>query len=224
MRRLAVTAVGLLLAVGAELAGAAGTAGSVPDPGRPPKVMPKDLPFTAAVAAVYPDLEGGSRYVTKQAKGVLLRSSEDCVATTQVARADRGTRADFFLAGDLDPFEQGVEDPTVSGFRFLDEEAAGSLLAEVRGFVAACTGEHTGEEDRTVVLTPLEDPDLGDEAVAMTMTVSWPGGGYRLLDVLVRDGLSVARVQVKHPDNDPDLDRALTLAELAVDRLTPGHG
>jgi hypothetical protein len=193
---------------------------------RPPKVTPKDLPFTAAVAGLYPDLEGGSRYLTKQAKGVLLRSTTDCVATTQVARADRGTRADFFLAGGLDPAEQGVQDPTVSGFRFLTEDAAVTLVADVRDYVATCAGAHStgGDEDRTVELTPLQAPDLGDEAVAMAITVTWPGGGRRCVDVLVRDGLSVSRVQVTRTDADPDLGTALELAGLAGDRLAPGAG
>lgn len=196
---------------------------------RPPKVTPKDLPFTAAVAGLYPDLEGGSRYLTKQAKGVLLRSTTDCVATTQVARADRGTRADFFLAGGLDPAEQGFQDPTVSGFRFLTEDAAVTLVADVRDYVATCAGEHStggdgGDEDRSVELTPLQAPDLGDEAVAMAITVTWPGGGRRYVDVLVRDGLSVSRVQVTRNDADPDLGTALELAGLAVDRLVPGAG
>ena len=95
MRRLGVVLVGFSLWL-------PGTLGPATAAERPPKVTPKDLPFTAAVAVIYPDLEGGSRFVTKQAKGVLLRSTEDCVETVQVARADRGTRADFFLAGDLD--------------------------------------------------------------------------------------------------------------------------
>lgn len=191
---------------------------------RPPKVTPRDLPFTAAVAGIYPDLEGGSRYVTKQAKGVLLRSTEDCVETVQVARADRGTRADWFLAGDLDPLEQGVDDPTVSGYRFPTPDPAVALMAAVADYAEACAGEHAGAEDRTVTLSRLEDPDLGDEAVAMAVSVTWPGGGYQVVDVLVRDGLSVSRVQVKRADGPPDPDAALDLAALALDRLAPGVG
>jgi hypothetical protein len=191
---------------------------------RPPKVTPKDLPFTAAVAAVYPDLEGGSRFLSKQAKSVLLRSTEDCNQTVQVARADRGTRADFFLAGDLDPLEQGVDDPTVSGFRFPTSDPAVRLMADVADYTAACAGEHAGPEDHTTTLTRLQDPDLGDEAVAMAVSVAWPGGGYQLVDVLVRDGLSVSRVQVKRADGPPDPDAALDLAALALDRLAPGVG
>lgn len=201
-----------------------GTLGPATAAERPPKVTPKDLPFTAAVAAIYPDLEGGSRFVTKQAKGVLLRSTEDCNETVQVARADRGTRADFFLAGDLDPLEQGVDDPTVSGFRFPTLDPAVRLMADVADYTEACAGEHTGSEDHTTTLTRLEAPDLGDEAVAMAVSVSWPGGGYELLDVLVRDGLSISRVQVKRADGAPDLDAALDLAALALDRLAPGVG
>lgn len=191
---------------------------------RPPKVTPRDLPFTAAVAAIYPDLQGGSRYLTRQAKPVLLRSLDDCVETVQVARADRGTRADFFLAGDLDPFEQGVDDPTVSGFRFVTPDPAVVLMADVADYAEACAGTHTGDEGRTVTLTRLADPDLGDEAVAMALEVTFPGGGYHLVDVLVRDGLSVSRVQVKRADGDPDLDAALALAAVAADRLAPGNG
>lgn len=215
----------VVLAVLLPLVGGASVAGAVD---RPPKVTPKDLPFTVAVAGLYPDLGGGSRYLTKQAKGVLLRSTTDCVATTQVARADRGTRADFFLAGDLDPAEQGVQDPTVSGFRFLTEDAAVTLMADVRDYVVGCAGEHStggdGDEGRNVELTPLQAPDLGDEAVAMAITVTWPGGGRRYVDVLVRDGLSLSRVQVTRTDADPDLGTALELAGLAVDRLVPGAG
>lgn len=188
---------------------------------RPPKVTPRDLPFTAAVAAIYPDLEGGSRFVTKQAKSVLLRSTEDCVETVQVARADRGTRADFFLAGDLDPLEQGVDDPTVSGFRFLTSDPAVGLMADVADYAEACAGEHVGDEGRTVTLTRLEDPDLGEEAIALLVEVAFPGGGYHQVDVLVRDGLSLSRVQVKRADGDPDLDAALDLAAVATDRLAP---
>jgi hypothetical protein len=191
---------------------------------RPPTVTPRDLPFTAAVAGIYPDLEGGSRYVTKQAKGVLLRSTEDCVETVQVARADRGTRADWFLAGDLDPLDQGVDDPTVSGFRFPSEAAAQALLGDVRDYTEVCAGEHAGAEEHTTTLTRLEDPDLGDDAVAMAVSVTWPGGGYELVDVLVRDGLSISRVQVKRADGPPDPDAALDLAALALDRLAPGVG
>ena len=191
---------------------------------RPPKVTPKDLPFTAAVAEIYPALEGGSRYVTKQAKSVLLRSTEDCVATEQVERADRGTRADFFLAGDLDPLEQGVDDPTIAGYRFPYPDSAVFLLEQVRDYADTCAGEHTDEEDRTVTLTRLEDPDLGDEAVALLVEVTFPGGGYHQVDVLVRDLDSVARVQVKRADGPPDLDAALTLATVAVERLVPSNG
>lgn len=218
MRRLGVLLVGLSASVSMGLVGPAVAAE------RPPTVTPRDLPFTAAVAAIYPDLEGGSRFVTQRAKGLLLRSAEDCVGTQQLARADRGTRADFFLAGDLDPLEQGVDDPTVSGFRFPTDTDAQLALADVLVYLERCAGEHVDAEEHTTTLTRLDDPDLGDEAVAMAVSVTWPGGGYRLVDVLVRDGLSLARVQVKRADAAPDLDAALALSGLAVDRLTPGTG
>ena len=117
-----------------------------------------------------------------------------------------------------------MDDPTVSGFRFPTTGSAVALMDDVRDYTEACAGEHAGAEEHTTTLTRLDDPDLGDEAVAMAVSVTWPGGGYELVDVLVRDGLSVSRVQVKRADAAPELDAALALAGVAVDRLAPGVG
>lgn len=193
---------------------------------RPPKVGRKALPATVGVAAVYPALTDGSRYITRGGRQLVAPVAADCVGTTLVARADRGTNATYYLADDRDPFEQGLEDPTVAGYRFASVAEAESVMAAMRGHAERCAGAHEDAEGHTATSSRLDDPALGDEALAVARTHTWPDSddpdgpdGYHALDVMVRDGLSISRVQVKHAAGAPDPDRALALAELAWQRL-----
>lgn len=194
---------------------------------RPPKVGRKALPATSGVAAIYPALTDGSRYITRGGRQMVMAAADDCVKGAMLARADRGTGAAYFMVDGKDPYEQGEEDPTVSGFRFASVTDAEEVMEQVRSYVERCSGEHEDSEGHGSSLDRLDDPALGDEAIVLATTHTWPDsddpggpGGWHGVDVVVRDGLSISRVQVKRSDAYPDLDRVLALAELSWERLT----
>ena len=132
----------------------------------------------------------------------------------------RGTRADFFTAGGLDPLEQGFDDPSVHGWRWDTVAEAQAVMAAVEEYAARCAGQHEDAEGHTATLTRLEDPAHGDEAVALAVTVTWPGGGgHESLDLLVRDGRSISRVLVRRSDGPPSAEPAAALSRVAWRRI-----
>ena len=189
---------------------------------RPPKVGRKNLPTVARVAQLYPVLEGGSRFTTRGGRQVLAHAADDCVGTSLVAMADRGTRVNYDTADEPVPADDDT--PRVGGYRFASVAAAKAVVTALEEYAERCAGLHTDAEDHTAELTRLDDPAHGDEAVALRVDVTWPddgdgGGGYQSLQLVVRDGRSLSETVVRRVEGAPDLDTALALSRVAWRRL-----
>ena len=189
---------------------------------RPPKVGRKNLPTVARVAQLYPVLEGGSRFTTRGGRQVLAHAADDCVGTSLVAMADRGTRVNYATADEPVPAEEDT--PRVGGYRFASVAAAKAVMTALEEYAERCAGLHTDAEDHTAELTRLDDPPHGDQAVALRVDVTWPddgdgAGGYGSLQLVVRDGRSLSETVVRRVEGTPDLDPALALSRVAWRRL-----
>lgn len=209
----------------------AGTASAYVAEERPPKVGRKNLPTQAAVARLYPVVDGGERYITQGSRGLAAHAYEDCVRYTWMAGADRGTTANYRTALQGTSAYDGTPEadrPAIGGYRFTSVAEAEAAMDLFEEYVERCVGPHGGEEGHTTDLTPLEDPDLGDEAIAFRLDVSWPRTqasdaddheGYQQLRGLVREGLSISIVTVNRTVGDPDPEPFVALLEVATRRL-----
>ena len=153
---------------------------------------------------------------------MLAHAADDCVGTSLVAMADRGTRVNYATADEPVPADEDT--PRVGGYRFASVAAAKAVMTALEEYAERCAGLHTDAEDHTAELTRLDDPPHGDQAVALRVDVTWPddgdgAGGYGSLQLVVRDGRSLSETVVRRVEGTPDLDPALALSRVAWRRL-----
>ncbi len=216
MRRVVVTVP--LLLVG--LVTAALVSGAIAAPGpQAARLSGKDLPSTAQLSGVYPELAGGRRDVGRT-DTFEANAGRDCVTLRVLGRPRQAVWASYYTASGADLYFEDGESASPFVHKFATRRAARQAVRRLDRYVGRCEGRHHSDGTRSR-LERLVPPDLGEATVGYQISWRYPNvitgtSTRRELHVVVRDGRRVVDVFLQAKSFMPRLDNAVLVANLTL--------
>ncbi len=212
-----VAAVPLMIAGLATAVLAAG-AGAAPGP-EAPRLSGKDLPSSAQMSAVYPELANGRRDVTRT-HTFDANAGRDCISIRTLGRPRQAVWASYYTASGDDPYFEGGESAAPFVHKFGTRRAARQAVRRLHRYVVRCEGRHHADGTRNRV-EQLLPPALGEDTVGYQISWRYPnvvtGTSTRSeLHVVVRQGRRVVDVYLQAESFMPSLDNAVRVAGLTL--------
>ncbi len=216
MRRLLAAAPFLVAGLASLVLVSSGSAAPGPDARR---LSGKDLPTSAQMSAIYPELAGGRRDVIRTVT-LDANAGRDCISIRTLGRPRQAIWASYYTASGDDPYFQGGESSSPFVHKFADQGAARLAVRRLHRFVDRCDGRHHADGIRNN-MKALVAPAMGDDAVAYQISWRYPnavtGTSTRSeVHVVVRQGRRVVDVFAQAESFMPSFDNAVLVADLTL--------
>ena len=216
MRRFAAAAPFLVAGLATVVLASSGSAGAGQDARR---LSGRDLPSSAQMSAVYPELSGGRRDVSRT-DTFDANAGRDCISIRTLGRPRQAVWASYYTASGDDPYFQGGESAAPFVHKFATRRAARSAIHKLDRFVNRCEGRHHADGTRNRVAR-LAPPALGQDTVGYQISWRYPnvvtGTSTRSeVHVVVRQGRRIADVFLQAETFMPSVDNAILVAGLTL--------
>jgi hypothetical protein len=193
---------------------AAGTAAAVVPP--EDRVLRSNLPTVAQVAASYPGLHDGHRYV--QSDRTTSTRGTDCLSWVAGPQAASGKWAFYTDAADQSPYFSGQADPVVFVWKYATLAGAKSAFTAIWGANRACFGT-AGDGDLTVESHRVAVPDLAARSRAWRTHETQAVSDDHFLTQLTRKGRYLVETRVQAPGFVPAKAPLVALTRTTLRRL-----
>jgi hypothetical protein len=184
-----------------------------------PRLSGKDLPTADEMATIYPELAGGTRYVSRTDR-FDINGGRNCVDIRLIGQPRQGVWGSYYWAAGEDPYFQGGESASPFLHKFGSTRAAKQVMHRLRAYVRRCQGRHQAEGTRGI-LDELVPPALGEETVGYQISWRYPNSvtgssKRREVHVVVREGRRIVDVFLQAESFMPSLDNGVRVAQLTL--------